>query len=729
MPERNLMKYILTALLFGIFVKSSFSQKYTARDSVEIYTLLEQAEKEDLAGKLEEAAVFAKKALILSQHKSMLRGEGFAWLKQADIQLKKDGAAELETFYQKAISIGKKINDPFLTGLAYFQKCQQASQEGNYPVAEKNATEALNYFIKAGDNFYVGYAYNELGFISEKLGKYEEAVSYNLKAIPLFEKAGSIKEASNTLGNLAVIYYKLGRKEDALKMFKQSATGREKIQDVKGLAATYGNIVTVYMPLNSDSVRKYLDLQLYHAEKSGAVLNKAQAYENFMLVNNKEKKYAEALEYEKKAIDIYEEIGNKLKLGHRYISGASLLNKLNDSIGAEQYFEKAKAIAEDLNNKPLLQSFYQELSSFYKERKNYELSLLNTTRYYLYRDSIINEKTQINITELQAKYDAEKKDNEISRLRTEEKINQLQVERQAAIIKGNLLEADKREKEILLLNQQQQIKDENLKIKEDELLRLSLMAKNIEQENLLKKQESEKQKLWLLILAGSFLAASVLTFVLLRQYRLKQKYKQQQKLLEVRSAISKDLHDEIGSTLTSINILSSVSQQAISQDPAQAKEMLKQITQQSKAIQQNMSDIVWSIRPENENIENLEIRMREYAAQTLEPLNISTQIHFNKNLSEASLPQNYRKDVLLIFKEAITNIVKHSNATEVKIDFSKSTENIQLIIKDNGSWKQAENQTTSGTGTKSMEQRAQNNGGYLSIDKAASKITVTIPVP
>lgn len=729
MSERSLMKYFFAVLFFSLSVKSSFSQKYTAKDSVEIYRLLDQADEEDMAGRLDEAAVFVRQAMKLSQQKSMLRGEGFSWLKQADLQLKQGTTDDLESNYQKAIRIGEKINDPFLIGLAYFQKSQQNSQEGSYTSADKNALEALNYFTKAKDSLYVGYTYNELGFIAEKLDKYEDAVAYNLKAIPLFEEAGSIKNAANTLGNLAVIYFKLGRKEEALEMFKQSAAGREKIQDVKGLAATYGNIVIVYMPLNNDSVRKYLELQLFYADKSGAILNKAQAYENFMHVNYKEKKYSEALENNRKAIELYEEVGNKFKLGHRYITGAGILNKLEDSIGAEQYFGKALTIGEELNNKSLLQSLFQERSNFYKERKNFEQSLLNSTKYYLYRDSIINEKTQTNIAELQAKYDEGKKDNEIVRLRTEEKIRQLQVERQEAIIKGNLLEADQREKEILLLNQQQQIRDENLKIKEDELLRVSLMAKNIEQENLLKKQQSEKQKLWLLIMAGGLVVLVLSGIILLGRYRFTQKIKEQQNLLAVRSSIAKDLHDEVGSTLTSINILSNVSQQAISQDPVQAKEMLKQITHQSKLIQQNISDIVWAIRPENEKIENLEIRMREYAAQTLEPLNILTHIDIDKELLKETLPHHFRKDILLIFKEAVSNIVRHSNATEVMIDFSKSGQNAILIIQDNGHWKRSLQAATSGTGTQSMEHRAGAIGGHIVIDKEKSRIVLTVELP
>ncbi|RZL30389.1 MAG: histidine kinase, partial [Pedobacter sp.] len=183
-------------------------------------------------------------------------------------------------------------------------------------------------------------------------------------------------------------------------------------------------------------------------------------------------------------------------------------------------------------------------------------------------------------------------------------------------------------------------------------------------------------------------------------------------LQKIRNDISKDLHDEIGSTLTSINILSNVSQLAIDKNIGEAKIMLQRISSQSKTIQQSMSDIVWSIQPHNEKIENLVIRMREFAAQTLEPLNINLSFEADDELKRKTLPIAYRKEILLIYKEALTNISKHANANTVTINFIKIAKNTaQLIIADNGTWKGE----TSGTGLRSMRERAEAINGTLTI--------------
>jgi signal transduction histidine kinase len=140
-----------------------------------------------------------------------------------------------------------------------------------------------------------------------------------------------------------------------------------------------------------------------------------------------------------------------------------------------------------------------------------------------------------------------------------------------------------------------------------------------------------------------------------------------------------------------------------------------------------MSDIVWSIRPENEKVEDLITRMREYAAQTLEQLNVSATVNAADELATKILPMQYRKELLLIYKEAISNIVKHANATSVIVNLENTRNQVHLSIADNGTWKGS----TSGTGTRSMKARAESLGGTLQILTLPTGTTVqaTVPIP
>jgi two-component system, NarL family, sensor histidine kinase UhpB len=200
-------------------------------------------------------------------------------------------------------------------------------------------------------------------------------------------------------------------------------------------------------------------------------------------------------------------------------------------------------------------------------------------------------------------------------------------------------------------------------------------------------------------------------------------------LLSIRNKISKDLHDDIGSTLTSIHILSTVSKKTMDNNPAQAKQMIEEIAAQSKTIQQNMSDIVWAIRPDTSKLENLVIRMREYIGQTLEAEDIQTSFQINEAAMNYQLPIEHRKEILLIYKEAINNIIKHAGASSVIIKMDITNNHLQLVISDNGRWKQKAGST--GTGTRSMQQRAEALGGKLNIKDTDSGTTIQalIPVP
>ncbi len=724
------VKFFLNILLLIAFGSTLQAQKkYNKVDSIEIFRLLNEADEADMHGQMDLAFTLVNRAIEKSRQNSFLTGQAFGLLKLADLKLKTDGATGLDKYYQEAKKLAKIVNNNFLNGLIDLQYAQQKNQAAEFEEAEKYCQDALKYFILSDSIHYVAYTYNELGFIYEKMGKYENAAQNNLKAISGFEKVGDLKEAANTIGNLAIVYYRLGKKNDALEMFKESAAIREEIRDIKGLAATYGNIATIYIPIDEDSAEKYYSLQLHYALKSGVKANIAQAYANNVVILDKQKRFSEALEKEKKAIQLYEEIGDKSKLGIRYTSAGNLYHKLNDSLNAEKNFALAESLGNILNNKPVFQNLYLHRSEFYKSRKDYNRALYYLEKYHLYKDSLVNEKTSSNIAELQLKYETEKKDNEIRQLNAATKVQQLELDHHQALLKANQLENQKKEQSILLLKQDQ-------KLKEELLARQSLAVKSneqqlkiSEQEQQLKEQELQREKLIRQIIIGLTTLAIILSAILFGRYRLKRKLEEQKKILAVRDNISRDLHDEIGSTLTSINILSNISRQAFSKDPVQAKDLLQKISEQTKTIQQNMSDIVWALRPENEAIENLEVRMREYSAQTLEANNIKTQFHFDDKLHKLAFSHDVRKDLLLIYKEAVNNIIKHARATQAEITMERDDHKVRMIIKDDGIGSQSNSNPLSGTGTKTMEQRAKDISGHLLIGRNNNGTTVTLEIP
>lgn len=198
----------------------------------------------------------------------------------------------------------------------------------------------------------------------------------------------------------------------------------------------------------------------------------------------------------------------------------------------------------------------------------------------------------------------------------------------------------------------------------------------------------------------------------------------------IRSVIARDLHDEIGSTLTSINILSRVSRSNIEKDHEKAAGLLQKITEQSQDMQQSMSDIIWAIRPDNDKLENMAARMREYLSQTLEAKDIAIQFEADEQVLKESLSMEQRRDFFLIFKEAVNNAAKYSRSAAVAVSLKKDRNCIELSICDEGiGFDVTKKHTTNGL--KNMQSRAASLKAALVITSAPGKgtrVELNIPV-
>ncbi|NOT92712.1 sensor histidine kinase [Ferruginibacter sp.] len=201
-------------------------------------------------------------------------------------------------------------------------------------------------------------------------------------------------------------------------------------------------------------------------------------------------------------------------------------------------------------------------------------------------------------------------------------------------------------------------------------------------------------------------------------------YHQKQKLriTNIKSKISQDLHDDIGASLSSLQIYGTIAEQTFEENPARAMEMIKKISNQSKLVMENMNDIVWSMKP-NAAATTLEAKIKNYGVELLSDKNIS--FHYKINAAAESLLQNMlaRKNILLIIKEAMNNIAKYSNATEADLQLTIDNGNCMLIINDNGIGFDTQ-LPNEGNGLMNMKHRAQELKGILTIQSAAEKGTV-----
>lgn len=200
-------------------------------------------------------------------------------------------------------------------------------------------------------------------------------------------------------------------------------------------------------------------------------------------------------------------------------------------------------------------------------------------------------------------------------------------------------------------------------------------------------------------------------------------YRKQQrlKLQYIRDNIARDLHDEIGSNLSSISIFNEVAKESAVRNDNNLQAVLNKIGEYTQISQESMTDIVWMIDSKNDRFENIFIKMRTLASETIGAGNINLSIHFDESLNGLKIPMAKRKNFYLIYKEAINNLLKYSNCTHVIINVEKSAEFISLEIIDDGIGFNPNE--TQGNGLKNMKKRTEELHGQLSINSLPGKGT------
>jgi signal transduction histidine kinase/ligand-binding sensor domain-containing protein len=219
------------------------------------------------------------------------------------------------------------------------------------------------------------------------------------------------------------------------------------------------------------------------------------------------------------------------------------------------------------------------------------------------------------------------------------------------------------------------------------------------------------------------IAATVLLYGLYR-YRIRQLMR----LQNVRNSIATDLHDDIGSSLTNISILSELSNKNLSQ-PVKAQEFLQRISEEVSASSQAMDDIIWSVNSRNDSLQETLARMRRYTAELFDNSEIKCHLQLDENSSDKKMGMEQRRDVYLIYKEALNNVRKHAGANNVWIVVMQHQNNLHMEIKDDGKGFNTE-LLTHRNGLKNLKLRTEKWNGKINVLSQEDKGTVVeIKIP
>jgi len=198
---------------------------------------------------------------------------------------------------------------------------------------------------------------------------------------------------------------------------------------------------------------------------------------------------------------------------------------------------------------------------------------------------------------------------------------------------------------------------------------------------------------------------------------------------KVRTRIARDLHDDMGSTLSTINILSEMAKRKVRTDTEKTQEYIEKISDNSQRMMEAMDDIVWSINPTNDSMQRIIARMREYATNILEAKDIDFTFRADETLNDLKINLESRRDLFLVFKESVNNLAKYSKTSCAHIAIKTHKKNVVMLVEDEGigfDTKAAD----SGNGLTNMKKRAELMKGRLEIKSAIGKGTrVILEVP
>lgn len=199
---------------------------------------------------------------------------------------------------------------------------------------------------------------------------------------------------------------------------------------------------------------------------------------------------------------------------------------------------------------------------------------------------------------------------------------------------------------------------------------------------------------------------------------------------KLRNRVARDLHDDMGSTLSTINILSSMAKTKMHTDTVKTSEYLSKIGDNSQRMMEAMDDIVWSIKPTNDSMQRIAARMREFATSALEAKDIGIDFQVQDEVFDVKLNMEARRDFFLLFKEAVNNAAKYSKATAVCVKLELRHRTLVLLVQDNGEGFDVA-AADGGNGLGNMHKRADSMNGKVRIQStpgAGTQVTVVIPL-
>jgi serine phosphatase RsbU (regulator of sigma subunit)/tetratricopeptide (TPR) repeat protein len=380
----------------------------------------------------------ASKQLELSKKLDFKKGIGFAYLNLA-IFYRSTGEFDTSLAYDmRSASILNKIGHTRGESSAYLNIGLDYYKQGNYPNALEYLFKGLKMKEALADKKGIASAYNNIANIYSTQGRYTDALQYLLKALTIREELNDKVGISMGYNNIGILFKEQGKSEEALDYYRKSLKINEELNDQTGIGNAYLNIGNIYLEkenYNEARTCYFKSLSSYKAtdNKSGIAL----CYSGIGTLYLREKNMERSIRYLLKSFNLYQKIGDKKGVIEASGAVGNAYEEINDFTNAHYYYSLMLTLAQELNYKEAKRDAYANYASMYKKQKQFEQALHYTNLYTTIKDSILNKDNFKQISELNTRYETEKKEKEILLLTKDKQLND-KIIRQQQLVRWGL---------------------------------------------------------------------------------------------------------------------------------------------------------------------------------------------------------------------------------------------------------------------------------------------------
>ncbi len=658
------------------------------------------------------AFLYANQALDKAKKLNFKSGIAKALEAKGNYFLYKTNPINALGFFNDAATIWQQLKDEKKYASTLRNIGQAYGMMTKYTEAITSLQKAEDIFVKYKNDVGLNATYHSMALVYSDDGQKEQAISYYLKSLKIQEAINDVKDIGSTQNNLGRLHYETKNYPEAIKYFNQSINSSLKNGDIRTVGITQLNIANIYIVQNDyTSAIGLLEKALNNFQKSNFKRGVLACYNNLGAINIRAGNYDTAIIYLKKGLAIAKENQSQVgvALAEQNVAYTYTLKKEYDN--ALIWFKQAEQTAQKSGaDQYTYGEIYNHRATLDSATGNFESALKYRTKYQEITDKTSNERVTRQVTEMQTKYETEKKDFKINLLNKTDSIKSLQITNQQLVINTNLYQISKQklalaDADLALVNDSFLLATKNgiiLKNKLDSTQKEERIG-NLNKQSQIQNLELNNQKLEVshknsIITVIVILAVMglLLGYSFYRRYKLQQQAKLQQEILHQqdiatkaiiaaeeteRKRIATDLHDGVGQLMSAAKmnlsaIESDLNFTSITQKNAYDKVMalVDEGCKEVRAVSHNMM-------PNALLRAGLASAVREF----LDNLNSKViKINLYTNGLNKRIDSNTETILYRVIQECVNNVIKHAKASLLDISIVKEDDNISITIEDNG---------------------------------------------